>query len=76
LVLFAYNLLLWFKQWYLPEAWKQINIQTLRNRLLWVPALLVWPQGRPTLRLPRSYPYRQQFLPVLEQIESRHVSPL
>lgn len=69
LVLFAYNLL----QWYLPEAWKRINIQTLRNRLLWVPARLVWPQGHPTLRWPRSYPYQEQFLHVLRQIERRRV---
>jgi hypothetical protein len=73
LVLFAYNLLVWFKELYLPREWKRINIQTLRNRLLWVPALLVRPQGRPTLRLPRSYPYQQQFLQTLHRIERRPV---
>jgi len=73
LVLFAYNLLMWFKQRYLPQAWRRINIQTLRNRLLWVPAVLVRPQGRPTLRLPRSYPYQEQFLHVLRQLERRRV---
>lgn len=71
LVLFAYNLLLWFKELYLPSDAKRITVQTLRNRFLWVPALLVHPQGKPTLRLPRSYPYQSEFLEILRRIE-RH----
>jgi hypothetical protein len=74
LVLFAYNLLIWFKHLYLPAEWKRINIQTLRNRLLWVPVLLVRPQGTPTLRLPRSYPYQQQFQQILCRVERRHIA--
>jgi hypothetical protein len=73
LVLFAYNLLLWFKQLYLPNNLKRIAIQTLRNRFLWVPALLVRPQGKPTLRLPRSYPYQTEFMEVLRRIAHRRV---
>jgi hypothetical protein len=71
LVLLAYNLLLWFKELYLPRALKGISIQRVRHRFLWVPALLVYPQGTPTLRLPRSYPYQAQFLQILRRIERR-----
>jgi hypothetical protein len=73
LVLFAYNLLMWFKALYLPPALKPISIQTLRNRFLWVPALLVRPGGVATLRLPRSYPYQTEFLDILHRIERRRV---
>jgi hypothetical protein len=69
LVLFAYNLLMWFKRLYLPAEWQRITIQTLRYRLLWIPALLIRPQGVPTLRLPSSYPYQDQFLQILRRIE-------
>jgi hypothetical protein len=74
LVLFAYNLLMWFKTLYLPPGLKPISIQTLRNRFLWVPALLVRPGGVPTLRLPRSYPYQADFLNILHRIESRRIN--
>lgn len=73
LVLFAYNLLLWFKDLYLPNDLKRITIQTLRNRFLWVPAMLVRPQGKPTLRLPSSYPYQKQFLEILQRINRRKI---
>lgn len=74
LVLLAYNLLLWFKRLYLPKTWQRLNVQTLRQRLLWVPAMLVRPQGRPTLKLSRSYPYQKEFLHTLRAIERRSVS--
>jgi hypothetical protein len=73
LVLLAYNLLLWFKQLYLPPEWRRINIQTLRSRLLWVPAILVRPHGVPTLRLPASYPYPEEFRVVLQRISRRRI---
>lgn len=73
LVLFAYNLLIWFKHLYLPKEFRSLNVQTLRQRLLWVPALLVRPRGVPTLRLPKSYPYQKQFLETLKNIERRRI---
>lgn len=69
LVLFAYNLLLGFRQRHLPRRWRRITVQTLRQRLLWIPAVLVRPQGQPTLKLPRSYPHREEFLNVLRALE-------
>jgi hypothetical protein len=73
LVLFAYNLLMWFKELYLPQNLKRLSIQTVRNRFLWVPALLVRPQGAPTLRLPRSYPDQAEFMAILRRIEHRRI---
>src|SRR5512136_1248391 len=59
LVLFAYNLINWFKRLCLPPDWQRFNLQTIRSRLFLVPAQLLRPQGRPTLSLPSSYPYAQ-----------------
>lgn len=68
LVLFAYNLVNWFKRLCLPEEWQQLNLQTLRNRLFLVPAQLHRPQGRPTLSLPSSYPFSKTFLEISKKI--------
>jgi len=73
LVLFAYNLISWFKRLCLPADWQRFNLQTIRNRLFLVPAQLLRPQGRPTLSLPSSYPYSQTFLQILENIKKRAV---
>jgi len=70
LVLFAYNLLKWFQRLCLPPDWQHFNLQTIRNRLLVIPAQLLRPQGRPTLSLPNSYPYADTFLQILENIKN------
>ena len=68
LVLFAYNLLNWFKRFCLPPEWQRLNLQTIRNRLLLVPAELVRPQGRPTLKLPASFPHEKVYRQTLVNI--------
>jgi len=68
LVLLAYNLVNWFQRLCLPEDWQRLNLQTIRNRLLLVPAQLLRPQGRPTLSLPSSYPYSKTFLEISKKI--------
>lgn len=68
LVLLAYNLLNWFKRFCLPPQWQRLNLQTIRNRLLLVPAQLVRPQGRPTLKLPASFPYEKVYRQTLANI--------
>jgi hypothetical protein len=70
LVLLAYNLINWFKRLCLPNDWQQLNLQTIRNRLLLVPSQLVRPQGRPTLSLPNSYPYSKTFLDISKRIKA------
>lgn len=69
LVLFAYNLLKWFQRLCLPSDWQRFNLQTIRNRLLVVPAQLLRPQGRPTLSLSSGYPYADTFFQILKNIK-------
>jgi hypothetical protein len=61
LVLFAYNLVNWFKRCSVPAALQRATIPTLREQLLCVPASLSRPQGKVTLSLPAGYPYHEEF---------------
>lgn len=61
LALFACNLLNWFKCCAAPASLRTATVGTVRERLSAIPANLVRPQGRPTLRLPNGYPYREAF---------------
>jgi len=72
LVLFAFNLINWFKRLCLPTDWQRLNLQTIRNRLFLVPAQLVRSQGKPALSLPNSYPYAKKFTQILRNIENVH----
>jgi hypothetical protein len=74
LVLFAYNLINWFKRICLPIDWQRLNLQTIRNRLLLVPAQLIRSQGKPALSLPNSYPYSKTFMKVLENAKHTEIS--
>lgn len=69
LVLLAYNLLNWFRRFCLPPSWQRFNLQTIRDRLLLAPAELVRPQGRPTLKMPASFPYEKVYQETLRNIE-------
>lgn len=68
IVVFAYNLLNWFKRFCVPPEWQRLTLQTLRQRLLLIPAELVRPQGRAVLKMPRSYPHKAAFLKTLRRI--------
>jgi hypothetical protein len=68
ITLLAYNLLIWFKRLCLPESYRRMTIETLRHRLLVIPAELVYPKGTPTLKLSESYPDKAAFLQTLENI--------
>lgn len=70
LAVFAYNLLSWFKRLCVPPEWERLTLQTLRQRLLLIPAELVRPQGRPVLKMPASYPHKDLFLKTLKRISS------
>ncbi len=69
LVVFAYNLLNWFRRVCLPEPWQRLTLPTIRQRLLLIPAELVRPQGKPVLKLPESFPYQEEFASTLKRIE-------
>lgn len=75
LVLFAYNLLNWFKRLCAPPSLQRASLQRLRRQLFLAPAQLVRPQGRPVLRLARAYPYPDLFRDALRRIH-RLQSPI
>ena len=68
IVLFAYNLLNWFKRLCVPAHLQRATLQRLRQRLFLVPSQLVRPGGVPTLRIAPSYPYVADFLETLRRI--------
>ena len=68
LVVFAYNLLNWFRRFCLPDPWQRLTLPTIRQRLLVIPGELVRPQGKPVLKLPASFPYQEEFLATSRRI--------
>ncbi len=69
LVVFAYNLLNWFRRLCVPPPLQRWSLRTLRNQLLLVPGELVRPQGNPTLKLPENFPHQHAFWATLKQLE-------
>ena len=70
ILLFSYNLVNWFKRLCLPEAYQSMTLGTLRSRLLLIPAELTRGHNRPTLKLPASFPYREDVKFALKKIRS------
>ncbi len=68
LLLFAYNLMQWFKRFCLPEAWQTMTLGTLRSRLFLTPGQFVRSDNRSILRLPATYPDEDVWRHVLKQI--------
>lgn len=67
--LLAYNLLNWFKRLCLPSDHQRMTLQSIRYRLLVVPAELVFPHNKATLKFSDEYPYRDVFLKTLKNIQ-------
>jgi len=55
ILLFAYNLINWFKRLCLPADVQGMTLNTLRSRLLLIPGVLVKSGNRPTLKLPANF---------------------
>ena len=62
LVLFAYDLVHWFKRLCLPPEYLHATLETVRTDLLVLPARLVRRGGRNILQLPRDYHHRDMFM--------------
>lgn len=69
LLLLAYNLVNWFKQLCLPPEFQQATLQTLRHKILLLPAQLRRVGNRPSLALPASGPSEAAWLHALQQIK-------
>jgi len=61
IVLWAYDLVIAFKQLCIPQKCKNWTIPTLRRNLWWLPAELVHPDHYNRLRLPKLFPYQDIF---------------
>lgn len=70
LLLLAYNLVNWFKRLCLPPESQNVTLQTLRQRILLMPAQLSRTQKCPRLVLPASGPREAAWKHALQQIDS------
>ena len=68
LLLFAYNLLHWFKRLCFPEELLGTTAETLRHRLIELPAKLTCSSGKNILLLPKAYPHKDDFRKALNQL--------
>jgi len=68
LLLFAYNLVQWFKRFCLPEEWQTRTLATLRSQLFLTPGQFVRLENRPILRLPVTCPHEDVWRRALKQI--------
>lgn len=66
LVLFACNIVHWFKRLCLPAEWRFATLDTIRTDFLVLPARLVRTERSNIVKLPRDYHYRQEFLQALK----------
>jgi hypothetical protein len=69
LLLLAYNLVNWFKRLCLPPDLQRATLQTLRHKVLLMPAQLRRTENRPSLALPASGPREAAWQYALQKIE-------
>jgi hypothetical protein len=69
ILLFAYNLINWFKRLCLSKEFQNMTLRTLRSRLLIIPGELIRPDNRPTLKLPANFLYKAAFELAMKKID-------
>jgi hypothetical protein len=69
LLLFAFDLVHYFRRLYLPPAYRTATLQTVRRELLVIPGRLVKSKNRYRLKLPKEYHFRRAFEYALRQIQ-------
>lgn len=69
LSLLAYNVIIWFKRFCLPENWQSLTLSSLRHRLFLMPGEFVRTDNIPTLKFPRHHLYREVFEATLAKIK-------
>jgi hypothetical protein len=74
LLLFAFDLVHYFKRLCLPPAYRVRTLKTVRRELLVIPGRLVKTGNRCRLKLPRDYHFKRTFEYVLLKI--RYLAPL
>jgi hypothetical protein len=72
----AYNLVVGFQTLCLPSDWASATLSSIRADFLLLPAILVRPQGRPSLRFPRHLPQRALLECVIDRLRQLQGRPL
>lgn len=70
LSLLAYNIVIWFKRFCLPDSWQSYTVSTLRHRLLLIPGVFTRTGNRPMLKLPKNCLYQDVFKNALGKINN------
>lgn len=70
LLLFAYNIVNWFKRICLPKEFQHATLQTIRTDILVLPARLVKAQHKNVLKLPAEYISKQTLDHIIRRIEN------
>lgn len=69
LLLFAFNIINWFKRLCLPKEFRYKTLQTIRQDLITVPARLIRIGHSNILKFPIGYPYQKLFRQILTKIK-------
>jgi len=72
-VLFAANIVHWFKRLCLPKEYRYATLDTIRTDFLMIPARMSRQQGKNIVKLPHDYHYREEFIRAFQTIESLHL---
>jgi len=70
LLLFAYNLINWFKRLCLPKEFQKMTLKSLRSQMLFVPGELIRTDNKPVLKFPANYWYKDMIAHALKQIDA------
>lgn len=69
MLLFAYNIVHWFKRLCLPKEYLYATLDTIRSDFLVLPAKLTKKRSQNLLALPQDYHYREQFETALKKLD-------
>ncbi len=69
LLLFAANIVHWFKRLCLPEEYRSATLDTIRTDFLVLPARLVRKDQKNIVKLPHDYHYQNEFLAAMKKIQ-------
>jgi len=69
MLLFAYNLVHWFKRLCLPKEYLKATVETIRGDFIVLPAKLARRGGRNILQLPKDYHHKDAFLKAAKKLK-------
>lgn len=69
LLLFAYNIVNWFKRTCLPSKFQNVTLQTIRTEFLVLPARLIKSGSKNVLKIPARYISKQTLEQIMHKIE-------